>query len=129
VNTSKSPAAGENAASPGSGRHTPGPWIRSIGGYQVLTGDSWNTICVFHEGAGEKWKDHRLAEHEDGRGAVDREANAALVAAAPDLLEAARSSMSLLDDAIRSGEVSQLQANQAWSKCKAAIDKALGQEP
>ncbi|WP_158876863.1 hypothetical protein [Antarcticirhabdus aurantiaca] len=68
--------------------HTPGPWLASSFGLQVLTGDSWNTICVLHEGQGEKWKDHRQAGWEDGRSAGSPNANALLIAAAPDLLDA-----------------------------------------
>jgi hypothetical protein len=26
-------------------KSTPGPWISSVYGSQVLTGDSWNTVC------------------------------------------------------------------------------------
>lgn len=78
----------DHTASALEGGYTPGPWIRCGGGYQVLTGDSWNVICVLHSGSGERWQDHRLAAWEDGRSASDLEANAQLIAAAPVLLEA-----------------------------------------
>lgn len=43
---------------------TKGPWIPSVWGTQILTGDSWQTICVCNE----MKNDHRLAEWEDGSG-------------------------------------------------------------
>ena len=74
--------------------HTPGPWIASTFGFQVLTGDSWNTICTLSGGA----------EWEDGRGKYrpeyewqNQEANARLIAAAPDLLAAAKAVMAKLE--------------------------------
>jgi hypothetical protein len=62
-------------------KHTPGPWITNSFGTQVLTGDSWNTVCEIYTS-----KDHRLASWEDGRAATSVEANARLIAAAPDML-------------------------------------------
>lgn len=65
-------------------KHTPGPWLPSKFGFQVLTGDSWNTICTLKGGA----------EWEDGRGSYipeyewqNQEANARLIAAAPAMLD------------------------------------------
>jgi hypothetical protein len=70
-------------ARPHAEAHTPGPWVTNAFGTQVLTGDSWNTICELAIG-----KDHRLASWEDGRAATDITANARLIAAAPSLFEA-----------------------------------------
>lgn len=53
-------------------KHTPGPWARSTLGFQVLTGDGRHSIC----------------EARDRRGQEEQVANAQLIAAAPDLLEA-----------------------------------------
>lgn len=64
---------------------TEGPWVRSGHGWQVLTGDSWNSICVLHERSGNVSRDLRLAKHEKGRQPTDCEANSALIAAAPDM--------------------------------------------
>lgn len=53
-------------------KHTPGPWISSYRGFQVLTGDERRTICEL-------------------KGKIERDeqvANARLIAAAPDLLAA-----------------------------------------
>lgn len=61
---------------------TPGPWNHSTYGTQVLTGDSWSTVCVFWERTGDKFKTHNFAEWEDGRTAQSLEANAAYIAAA-----------------------------------------------
>lgn len=61
---------------------TPGPWNPSRFGMQVLTGDSWSTVCTFHNNNGKdgKWNDHRLAAWEDGRGADLETSNADWVA-------------------------------------------------
>jgi len=61
---------------------TPGPWNPSRFGMQVLTGDSWSTVCTFHNNNGKdgKWNDHRLASWEDGRGATLETSNADWVA-------------------------------------------------
>jgi hypothetical protein len=61
---------------------TPGPWNPSRFGMQVLTGDSWATVCTFHDknGGDGKWNDHRLASWEDGRGASLETSNADWVA-------------------------------------------------
>lgn len=75
---SRSPAiGGEDDLAASYARATPGPWIPSKRGYQILTGDSWNTICTFH-GDG---KDHRLAAWEDGRGAAEPSSNAVFISA------------------------------------------------
>lgn len=65
--------------------HTPGPWVSSTFGFQVLTGDSWSTICVLKGSAG--WKDGRGAYEQEYEW-QNQEANARLIAAAPDLLDA-----------------------------------------
>jgi hypothetical protein len=58
---------------------TKGPWIPSVWGTQILTGDSWQTVCVFYEAK----NDHRLAEWEDGVGkAKHNSANADFIATA-----------------------------------------------
>lgn len=59
---------------------TPGPWVSSTHGTQVLTGDSWNTICELRAR-----KDFTRARWEDGRAASDDTANATLIALAPTL--------------------------------------------
>lgn len=62
---------------------TPGPWISSSYGSQVLTGDSWNTICEL--------KPSPAFEKEKVSGSVLRERqifNSRLIAAAPELLKA-----------------------------------------
>jgi hypothetical protein len=61
---------------------TAGPWKNSVGGYQILTGDSWNTVCVLHEGAGDKWRDHRRAQWENGKEPEHLDANADFIASA-----------------------------------------------
>ncbi|WP_418024894.1 hypothetical protein ACNKFW_15380 (plasmid) [Paracoccus sp. TD-10] len=60
---------------------TPGPWNSSIHGSQVLTGDSWNTICEIRVR-----KDFSAAQWEDGRGSSDPTANARAIALVPALI-------------------------------------------
>jgi hypothetical protein len=67
------------------GKHTPGPWIASKFGFQVLTGDSWTTICTLKDGA--EWEDGR-GNYEQEFAWQKQEANAVLIAAAPTLLAA-----------------------------------------
>lgn len=64
---------------------TRGPWIMSSYGWNVLTGDSWNSICQLKGGA--EWEDRRgyyVQQYEW----QNQEANARLIAAAPELYEA-----------------------------------------
>lgn len=60
---------------------TPGPWISSSYGSQVLTGDSWNTICEL--------EDFAIFENEKSA-KIDfperKIANARLIAASPEML-------------------------------------------
>lgn len=74
--------------------HTPGPWIASKFGFQVLTGDSWNTICTLKGGA--EWEDGR-GKYQPEYAWENQEANARLIAAAPDLLAAAKEVMATLE--------------------------------
>lgn len=66
-------------------KHTPGPWVSSKFGFQVLTGDSWNTICELRGPA--EWEDKRGSYEQEFEGQI-QQANARLIASAPDLLEA-----------------------------------------
>jgi len=59
---------------------TPGPWLPSIHGFQILTGDSWNTICVFWERSSSGAKFHHLPRWEDGRAASREGANCDFIA-------------------------------------------------
>jgi hypothetical protein len=61
---------------------TPGPWVSSSLGFQVLTGDRWNTICETHVRGKTK------PEWEDGRAAASHSANAFFIAAAREAIPA-----------------------------------------
>lgn len=104
-------------------KHTPGPWVYPRLGTQVLTGDSWSTICVLHSGHGDKFQDHRFAEWKDGRGAEEAGANARLIAAAPELLDALKGMLKLWRD------IGGDESNYFLSQTKAAISKAEGDAP
>lgn len=94
-------------------KHTPGPWLPSRFGSQVLTGDSWSTICTIPGPA--KWEDQR-GDYEQEYEWQNQEANARLIAAAPDLLEALRDVI----DCVMGG----IAPRTAWEKARAAIAKA-----
>jgi hypothetical protein len=81
------------------GKHTPGPWSKSERGY-IFAGDS----CI--------------ASTSD---LDENEANARLIAAAPDLLAALEQSLSWLSSYPGGG------ANAAWRKASEAIAKARGE--
>ena len=66
-------------------KHTPGPWITSKFGFQVLTGDSWSVICELKPNP--KWEDGRGVYKQENAW-ENQEANARLIAAAPELLAA-----------------------------------------
>lgn len=65
--------------------HTPGPWVTNKFGTQVLTGDSWSVICVLKGEA--FWEDGR-GRYEQAFEWQNQLANALLIAAAPEMLEA-----------------------------------------
>lgn len=92
-------------------KHTPGPWLigkRSPGGYSLINADGWQSLArvvTVMEG--------------DNRPFAEGVANARLIAAAPDLLEALKE----LLDQDEHGE------DEIWvrNKARAAIAKATGE--
>jgi hypothetical protein len=66
-------------------------------------------------------KDHRFAAWEDGRGATEPDANARLIAAAPDLLEAVKDARAMLAMV----EVIDGEDGDPWSKALARMDAAI----
>ena len=93
-------------------KHTPGPWVvRTIDQSlaTVETQDGEYIICAAAQLRGDDWK----TEH------AERKANARLIAAAPELLEALQFVMTA------SGE----QLSTAFEQAQAAIAKATGEQP
>lgn len=93
--------------------HTPGPWHQShrhcgCGMYntQVYTADG-ETIATLH------W--YPKPKDENGSIGTYREANARLIAAAPDLLEALEEIVTISD-----------RDHDAWERARAAVAKAKG---
>lgn len=82
--------------------HTPGPWIRSSLGFQVLTRNSEKSIC-------ELPSRHNEAE---------QIADANLIAAAPDLLAACEAARTVVDSQ---------ESRAVWALLSNAIAKAKGQ--
>ena len=89
--------------------HTPGPW------FAIQYANQWNIQSKDgYEGA----LTNVLDEDED----VNAEANARLIAAAPELLEALIMCLNLVGAAANESEP----ARNAWEKAKVAIAKATG---
>ena len=65
-------------------KHTKGPWIHSKHGFNVLTADEMHSICAVHAPNPGHTSEKDVQEHL---------ANARLIAAAPDLLEACEASL------------------------------------
>lgn len=99
-------------------KHTPGPWLSSKFGFQVLTGDSWNTICTLKGGA--EWEDGR-GKYEPEYEWQNQEANARLIAAAPALLEACAGVWMMLAD------TGDNELRLIADECRAAIALANGE--
>lgn len=102
------------------GKFTPGPWIPSKFGFQVLTGDSWNTVCSLKGAA--QWEDGR-GKYEQEYEWQQQEANANLIAAAPELYESLKEVFALLNE---HEPVWYLQGH--YKRMKAALEKAEGGE-
>ena len=75
--------------------HTPGPWISSLYGHNVLTSDSRHSIAQVHTPKREFA--FTPLDVEEARNHNERVANARLIAAAPDLLAACGLGLELLD--------------------------------
>lgn len=58
---------------------TPGPWVHSYFGTQVLTGDNWNSVCRMHTCG--NLPNCNNAHWEDGRGPKGEDSNAHFIAA------------------------------------------------
>jgi len=94
--------------------HTPGPWeAAERGDYADFDGDSRVILG----------DDRRIAVVQDS-GSIEDAANARLIAAAPDMLEA----LHTLIINNRMGVTGQL-ARAGWAKARAAISKAEGPQP
>lgn len=98
---------------------TPGPW--EVDRNNVHTGQ----IATIHHCIGNDWVEIWSPNWPDSE--ETQEANANLIAAAPDLLEALQETVYRLDAWISTGRASDLDVNAA-EKARAAISKALGEE-
>lgn len=101
-------------------KHTPGPWRLGgdgIYGQSRLVGGDEVRQCVCHIGAAGIYRNDRNAE------LLECDANARLIAAAPELLEACKAAKKLLEpDLIEPGR-------RVFWKLVAAIAKAEGNKP
>ncbi len=96
-------------------KHTPVPWKANfaISGAAYIFGGDRNFACVFNE-----WKDEE-----------NQEANARLIAAAPELLEALAALLDLNDNySYFGGEIYRDRIDRAWDNARAAIAKARGEK-
>jgi hypothetical protein len=101
-------------------KHTPGPWRVHV---EPGSGPSWSSDSVFVCGAG-SWPEEQISRVNVQDGLGEREANARLIAASPDLLEALESIFALGSDGEHSGD--------RHARCRdiarAAIAKATGSD-
>lgn len=90
---------------------TPGPYIKN--GTSIMGNGKMELVAVVY-----------------GFDTEERKANAHLIAAAPDLLEALQNLVQLKEWKDRNGKDEHYEKakNKAWQDAKAAIDKALNQE-
>lgn len=110
-------------------KFTPGPWVASKFGFQVLTGDSWSTVCTLKDGA--RWEDGRPNYEPEYEWQL-QEVNAHLIAAAPDhhanAVEFDRLCL-VIESAVRNADPSNIEAVVALIKAnRAALSKAEGRE-
>lgn len=92
-------------------KHTPGPWVASH--------NSWETSTVYADGrvVAECLIDADVSEENQHELEPIKEANARLIAAAPELLEALQEVIAISD-----------RKHDAWDKAKAAIARATGDQ-
>lgn len=108
-------------------KHTPGPWrvgSNSVGGPTITTADKRSTIADIRTCGG---------VHCGGPQHPETTANARLIAAAPDLLEALREMVAgdteAIEDAERIGIPFPDEMLATYNKACAAIAKATGERP
>lgn len=95
-------------------KHTPGPWNRIKGDRNVYSASG--TVCKTPAILG------------GGSAATNWEANARLIAAAPDLLEALEDALSDYDAWMKDADVTPNESLLAWTnKARAAIARARGE--
>ena len=102
-----------------SSKHTPGPWLArtaptSAGLCHIISAADWRGAFLYGDGS-------RLGVDDALPKAQELSANARLIAAAPDLLEALKGLVAWADDLRREDPVEDLR------KARAAISKAEGQ--
>jgi hypothetical protein len=110
----KTPERGPSPAPLSSGpKFTPGPWKVIKPGHGLAS----PYLCV------------ELDEEQQYVTLEMLPADAQLIAAAPELLAVCEATVQLMDALIRDRDVCQLDANELWCKARAAVAKALGQNP
>lgn len=112
-------------------KHTPGPWLlrttpTSAGLCHIVSAADWRGAFIYGDGI-RKGVDDALPK------AQELAANARLIAAAPDLLEALQEMVAgdaeAIEDAKRLGVPFPDEMLAAYHKARAAIAKATGEQP
>ena len=115
-------------------QHTPGPWSHSKGG-KVVSANGWLLASAWHVAKmpdanddrldGESWLDARARQQpERDRIEAEMDANARLIAAAPEMLSALRKAVVMLAGVcVHSPELS---PHETYEAVSAAIAKATG---
>ncbi|MTC11947.1 hypothetical protein GKR60_09015 [Providencia stuartii] len=113
---------------------TPAPWIISDSGHSIMDSEQFifadvrrhAILCRWHEKGFEHWDDEGASKD---IGIETKQANAHLIAAAPELLESLRELVSaMVRYEIDAGESAPVKHEKMMNKARAAITKALGQQ-
>lgn len=109
-------------------KHTPAPWIISDSGNEIMDSEQFifadvrlhSILCRWHEKGFEHWDDEGASKD---IGIETKQANANLIAAAPELLEAL---IEMQRNGLKQGWNDNYQSS--MEKTRLAIKKALGEE-
>lgn len=113
-----------------SAQHTPGPWesVKEDGDEWWFGGTGGRQICIRAVG-GKSWESFAVLGAEEAE--TEADANARLIAAAPELLEALRSAVHLYTQygLVSGAPVDGISGGQWVNEARAAIAKATGEQP
>ncbi|NBM79637.1 hypothetical protein GWI76_10265 [Proteus sp. G2659] len=114
-------------------KHTPAPWIISDSGHSIMDSEQFifayvrrhAILCRWHEKGFDHWDDEGASKD---IGIETKQANAHLIAAAPELLEALIEIVEMQSKNYGNGMVTHMQLANLAKKAKIVIEKALGKQ-
>ncbi|HGN2048570.1 TPA: hypothetical protein ACKRY8_002612 [Proteus mirabilis] len=112
---------------------TPAPWIISDSGHSIMDSEQFifadvrrhAILCRWHEKGFEHWDDEGASKD---IGIETKQANAHLIAAAPELLEALIEIVEMQSNNYGDGMTTHIKLKKLAEKANKAIAKALGQQ-